>query len=464
MFAAEVYQQRRSRLMAGETHGLMLFLGNVDSPMNYPKNAYPFIQDSSFRYFFELNEPCLAGILDCEQQTVTLFGNELDMDDIVWTGPLPSLAERAEQIGISQVRPYAELEAVLRDALLKGVDVHYLPPYRGETVLELARLLGRTADAVKRGFSEALAHKVVALREIKSSEEVAEIERSLEVTREMHIAAMKSSRPGTVEREVVGVMEGIMRRKDWQLAYPTIFSRRGEVLHNHRHDQVLKAGDLVVNDSGVTSDAGYASDITRAIPVGGKFSERQRALYDTVLAMQLNAIAAMKPGVTYRDVHKLAARTMVERMSEMGFFKGDAAQIVECGAYAIAFPHGLGHMIGMDVHDMENLGEDRVGYGEDITRSELFGLGYLRMAKALKPGMVVTVEPGVYFIPELIDAWQREEKFTDMINYAKFREYADFGGIRIEDNVLITDTGSKILGQPIPKTVEEVERTMAEAI
>ena len=460
MFTAEVYQQRQSRVMASAAQGLFLFMGNVDAPMNYLHNTYPFVQDSCFRYLFGLNDPGLAGVIDCEKQTVTLFGDDQDVDDIVWCGTLPSMAARAASAGIRQTRPYAELSDVVRDALLNGVSVQYLKPYRGETVLELARLLGCTADSVKRGASESLARTLIALREIKGPEEIEEMERALDVTRAMHIAAMKASMPGVKESEVVGIMEGIMRRQDLQLAYPSIFSSRGEVLHNHSHDLVLNAGDLVVNDTGVSAASGYASDITRAIPVGGKFSDRQRALYEVALAMQLNAIDAIKPGVSYLEMHKLAARTMAARMCDLGFFTGDPEQIVESGAYAIAFPHGLGHQIGLDVHDMENLGEDLVGYAEGQARSELFGMGYLRMAKTLKPGMVITVEPGVYFIPALIDAWQREEKFADMINYAKFQEYRDFGGIRIEDNVLVTDNGHRVLGTPIPKTVEEVESTM----
>lgn len=461
MFSAEVYQQRRSRLMSGAAQGLLLFMGNVDAPMNYPHNPYPFVQDSSFRYLFGLNGAGLAGVLDTRKQAVTLFGDDPDVADIVWTGPLPSMAERAAAVGVSSTRPYGELAEVLRDALLEGVSVEYLAPYRGDTILELARLLGCTADAVRRGSSPVLAREVVALREVKAAEEVAEIERALDVTGQMHVAAMRAARPGVVEREVVGVMEGIMRHHDWQLAYPTIFSRRGEVLHNERHDQVLQAGDLVVNDTGASADSGYASDITRTIPVGGKFSPRQRALYETVLKMQLDAIDAIKPGITYLEVHKLAARSMAARMIDLGFFKGTPERVVESGAYAIAFPHGLGHQIGLDVHDMESLGEDLVGYAEGEKRSELFGLGYLRMAKTLKPGMVITVEPGVYFIPALIDAWQAEKKFADLINYEKFQEFRDFGGIRIEDNVLVTATGHRVLGAPIPKTVAEVERVMA---
>jgi Xaa-Pro aminopeptidase len=461
MFPPEVYQQRRSRLMNGAASGLLLFMGSVDTPMNYLDNAYPFVQDASFRYLFGLNRPALAGVLDTRSQTVTLFGNDPGVDEIIWGGPQPLLAECAMEVGVTQTRPYGDLELVVRGALLAGVRVEYLQPYRAETVLELARLLGSTAEAARKGASPALARALIALREIKGPEEVAEIERALEVTARMHLAAMRAARPGVIEREVVGEMEGIMRRQDLQLAYPTIFSRRGEVLHNHHHDQVLQAGDLVVNDTGVSADSGYASDITRTIPVGGKFSARQRALYEIVLGMQHCAIAAIKPGISYVDVHKMAAHSMAARMTDLGFFNGSAERIVESGAYALAFPHGLGHQIGLDVHDMESLGEDLVGYGEGNKRSPLFGLRSLRMAKVLKAGMVLTVEPGLYFIPALIDAWQAEQKFADLINYEKFQEFREFGGIRIEDNVLVTASGCRVLGSPIAKTVAEVEQVMA---
>jgi Xaa-Pro aminopeptidase/Xaa-Pro dipeptidase len=263
-----------------------------------------------------------------------------------------------------------------------------------------------------------------------------------------------------LEREVVGVMEGIMRQHDWHPAYACIFSRRGEVLHNLCHDQELQAGDLVVNDSGVCADSGYASDITRTIPVGGRFSTRQRALYQTVLDMQLRAIAAIRPGVTYLEIHKLAALSMAQHLGDLGFFHGDPEQIVESGAYALAFPHGLGHQLGLDVHDMESLGEDRVGYAAGAARSELFGLGFLRLAKELKAGMVLTVEPGIYFIPALIEAWQIQGKFSDLINYEQFMAYRDFGGIRIEDNVLVTESGCRVLSAAIAKSVEDLEQIM----
>lgn len=461
MFSASTYQQRRQSLAAACGDGLLLFLGNVEASMNYHDNVYPFVQDSSFRYYFGLAEAGLAGVIDAASGKATLFGNDPDVADIVWTGPLPTLAERAARVGADAARPYAELASVLRAAVAAGRAVHYLAPYRGETVLELARLFECTPEAARAGKSDALTHAVVAQREIKSDEEVAEMEAALAVTRDMHLAAMRTTRAGVVEHEVVGQMEGIVRRHDWQLAYPSIFSRRGEVLHNHHHDQVLAVGDLVVNDTGATSGGGYASDITRTLPVGGRFSPRQREIYDTVLAMQLAAIDAMRPGVPYLEVHKLAARVMVERMSALGFFMGKPDEVVESGAYAIAFPHGLGHQIGMDVHDMEGLGEDLVGYGEGTARSPLFGLGYLRLGKPLKAGMVVTVEPGVYFIPALIEAWQREGRHAQYINYERFMEYRDFGGVRIEDDVLVTADGARVLGEAIPKTADEVEAAMA---
>lgn len=343
MFQPDIYLQRRQRLAALLPDSLLLLLGNVDSPMNYRDNIFPFVQDSSFRYFFGLNEPGQAGVIDTATGDTTLFGNDPDVADIVWTGELPTLAERAAQVKVGRSQPYAALADVLAAAQAAGRVVHYLQPYRGESVLELARLLCCDPDAARTGYSTALTRAVVSLREIKGEEEIAEMEAALRITRDMHLAAMRAARPGVVEHAVVGEMEGIVRRHDLQLAYPSIFSRRGEVLHNHHHDQLLQAGDLVVNDTGANSAGGYASDITRTIPVGGKFSPRQRELYDTVLAMQLTAIDAIRPGASYLDIHKLAAKVMVQRMTTLGFFHGDADEIVNSGAYAIAFPHGLGH-------------------------------------------------------------------------------------------------------------------------
>ncbi|AIY41090.1 Xaa-Pro aminopeptidase [Collimonas arenae] len=461
MFEASVYAGRRRLLKQHFSSGLLLFPGNVDVSINYLHNHYWFRQDSSFSYFFGLNQPGLAGLIDIEADADIVFGNDASLDDMIWDGPQDSLAQRVQAAGVDRVQPYSALAEVVAQARRQGRTIHYLPPYRGETILELAALLDCTAEECRAGASESLMAAVIALREIKSEAEIAEIESALSVTRDMHIAAMQLAKADTFEYQVVAAMEGIMRSHDLQNAYPMIFSRSGEILHNRDHHNRLQAGDLVVNDSGASSALGYASDITRTFPVGGRFSERQRSLYEIVLAAQLFAIGLMRPGISYLEVHKQAARHMVAAMSELGFFHGTPEQVVDSGAYAICFPHGLGHQMGLDVHDMEGLGEIRVGYDASVSRSELFGLRNLRLAKPLQAGMVVTVEPGMYFIPALIKRWQAEARHSTLINYEKFGEYLDFGGIRIEDDVLVTSTGARVLGPAIPKTCAEIETLMA---
>ncbi|WP_211450780.1 aminopeptidase P family protein [Collimonas antrihumi] len=461
MFESAIYAQRRRQLKQKFSSGLLLLPGNTDVSMNYLHNHYWFRQDSSFSYFFGLNQPDLAALIDIDADSEILFGDDPGLDDVIWVGPQTPFAERAESVGIAAAQPYKQLADVLAQARSQGRTIHYLPPYRGETILELASLLGCTPEQCKAGASESLMAAVIALREIKGDEEIAEIENALSVTRDMHIAAMQQAKAGTYEYQVVAAMEGIMRSHDLQNAYPMIFSRCGEILHNRDHKNLLQAGDLVVNDSGASSALGYASDITRTFPVGGRFSESQRSLYEIVLAAQLLAIDTMRPGISYLEVHKLAAGHMVAAMIKLGFFNGSPEQVVESGAYAICFPHGLGHQMGLDVHDMEGLGETRVGYDASVSRSELFGLRNLRLAKPLRAGMVVTVEPGMYFIPALIQRWQAEARHSNLINYEKFVEYMDFGGIRIEDDVLVTSSGARVLGPAIPKTCAEIETLMA---
>ncbi|SFB06144.1 Xaa-Pro aminopeptidase [Collimonas sp. OK607] len=460
-FNAAVYAQRRRQLKQQFSSGLLLLPGNTDVSMNYLHNHYWFRQDSSFSYFFGLNQPDLAALIDIDADSEILFGDDPGLDDVIWVGPQTSFAQRAESVDIATVQPYKHLAEVVAQARGQGRTIHYLPPYRGETILELANLLDCTPEQCKAGASESLMAAVIALREIKGEEEIAEIESALSVTRDMHIAAMQQAKADTYEYQVVAAMEGIMRSHDLQNAYPMIFSRSGEILHNRDHKNLLQAGDLVVNDSGASSALGYASDITRTFPVGGRFSERQRSLYEIVLAAQQLAIGAMRPGVSYLEVHKLAAGHMVAAMVKLGFFNGSPEQVVESGAYAICFPHGLGHQMGLDVHDMEGLGETRVGYDASVSRSELFGLRNLRLAKPLRAGMVVTVEPGMYFIPALIQRWQAEARHSNLINYEKFVEHMDFGGIRIEDDVLVTSSGARVLGPAIPKTCAEIEALMA---
>ena len=461
MFNAAIYTERRAELRRRLGSGLVLLPGHRESPMNYRDNVYPFRQDSTFLYFFGLDQPDLVGLLDLDAGEDHLFGDDPSLHDIVWTGLLPTLAERAVACGVSRTAPLAQLPGRIAEALAKGRIVHTLAPFRGETVLLLAELLSCTPAEAAARASRPLTEAVVALREVKSDAEVAEIEAALALTARMHQAAFQATRPGVVEREVVGAMEGLMRAEDRQLAYPVIFSRRGEVLHNHHHDQKLEVGDLVVNDTGCSSRFGYASDITRTLPVGGRFSPLQRELYDVVLEAQQSVIRALRPGVPHLDLHKQACRVLVEGLKAHDCFKGDPADIVESGAYAIVFQCGLGHALGLDVHDMEALGEDLVGYGEGFTRSSLFGLKSLRLAKPLKAGMVITTEPGLYFIPHQLDQWRAEGRFTDFIDYDALDRFRGFGGVRIEDDVLITEDGARVLGPAIPRTAEEVEAAMA---
>jgi Xaa-Pro aminopeptidase len=457
MFHSDTYLTRRITLSKQVGKGVILLLGNADSPMNYTDNIYHFRQDSSFLYYFGLDLPGLAAIIDTDKGTATLFGEDGSIDSIVWTGALPSLAEQAETITVTHTNPLAHLPEVVAQARSSGRTIHYLPPYRAEHRIWLSSLLDISVAAVDTGASDLLTRAVINQRAVKTSEEIAEMENALEIAHRMHTLAMRASRAGVKEQEVVGLIEGLASSQGRALAYPVIFSREGHILHNHGHSHTLKAGDLVVHDSGAESPRHYASDITRTIPIGGRFSDRQRLVYQAVLSAQLAAINAMRPGVPYREIHDLAARVLVEGLEPTGIFKGDAADVVAGGAYALIFPHGLGHMIGLDVHDMEALGENRVGYGEGQVRSTDFGRKSLRLARPLREGWVVTVEPGAYFIPALIDRWQAEGRHAHLIDYARAQEYSNFGGIRIEDDVLVTADGARVLGKPIPKTVAEVE-------
>lgn len=460
MFNASVYKKRRKALRQQVKSGLILFLGNEESPMNYPANTYPFRQDSSFLYYFGLDSPSLAATIDVDTGRETIFGNEISLEDIIWMGPLPSLKERAQAVGVRSTAPLSRLEEVVGEARKKGRTVHFLPPYRAETVAKLSALLKKPVASLKKAASTELIKAVVNQRSTKDDGEIAEIEKALEVTRKMYLAAMRMARPGIYERDIVGEIEGIALSHGYQTAFPTILTINGQILHNHYHGNKLEKGRLLVIDAGASSALGYACDVTRTIPVSGEFSPRQRSVYEVVLRGQLKAIEMIRPGVKYKDVHLAAARAMALGLKELGLMKGDIDEAVASGAHAFFFPHGIGHMLGLDVHDMEGLGENHVGYNKTVKRSDQFGLAYLRMARELKPGFVLTVEPGIYFIPALIDKWRSENKFKDFLNYVRVESYRHFGGIRIEDDVLVTKEGCRILGHPIPKTVEDVEKAM----
>lgn len=463
MFPTAIYMERRARLsetMIRAGGGVLLFPGNDDSPMNYSANAYPFRQDSSFLYFFGLDAPGLAAMIDLDAGREIIFGADPTVDKIVWTGPQSSLRERCEQVGIQETKTPDALGEFLRDVLGQGRPVHFLPPYRSEQRERLAQWLGLQTGLVDARASIALIRAVVAQREHKSPEELEQIELAIAVTQEMQALAMHRARPGAIEYEIAGAMEGLAYARGMRLAFPTIFSVRGETLHNLVQNRLLRAGDLAVNDCGAESPLQYAGDMTRTLPIGGKFSTRQREIYAIVLEAQRRAIEALRPGVEFREIHRLAAVSLVEGLREIGIMKGSAEEAVAAGAHTLFFPCGVGHMMGLDVHDMDSLGEDYVGYGGGITRNSSFGWKWLRLARAVKPGFVVTIEPGIYFIPTLIDRWRAEHQCAEFICFDRLEEYRDFGGIRIEDDVLITPEGHRLLGQPFPKTPEEVEDKM----
>ncbi len=461
MFPITSYINRRNNLRKEMNSGLLLFPGNRECSFNYPDNTYTFRQDSAFSYFFGIDNPDFAGVVDMESGKDYIFGNDVDMDDIIWMGHQPSVTEQAAQVGVSNTAPLAKLEGFIKEALRQGRKVHYLPPYRGETMIQLEQWLGIHHSKLAKSVSLELIHAVIKLRSVKDALEIAEVENMVDVAYKMHTTAMKMAYPGIKEQVISGTIEGISIAYGGPVSFPVILSVNGQILHNHHHNNILKEGQLMVVDAGAESALHYASDITRTSPVGGKFNQRQKEIYEIALAANMNSIAATKPGVPYRDCHFIACETIAQGLKDLGIMKGDVKEAVANGAHAMFLPHGLGHMLGMDVHDMEGLGQVYVGYDDEFRPSEQFGTAFLRIGRKLQPGFMVTNEPGIYFIPELIDLWKSEGKYKEFINYDKLETYKDFGGIRIEDNILVTETGSRVLGTPIPKTVAEVEATMA---
>ena len=458
MFEPQIYTDRRNALKTKFDSGIILFLGNEESAANYTANTYSFRQDSSFLYYFGLDLPGLAATIDVDNNIDTIYGNDFTVDDIVWMGPQPAMQQRAEMAGEVKAEQADKLAEFLKDSITRGKKVHLLPQYRPKNLLKISSLLGIYPDRVNDYISEKLIRSVVEQRSVKSEEEIKEIDFAVDIANKMHTTAMRMLKPGISEKKIAGMIEGIALSLGNGLSFRPIVSIHGETLHNHSHENIVKDGDLLVNDSGAETKLYYASDITRTLPVNGKFSQKQKEIYEIVLKAEMQAIEEVKPDVYNKDLHMLAARTIVDGLKNIGLMHGDTDDALDVGAHALFFPHGLGHMMGLDVHDLEGLGENFVGYDEEITRSPQFGLSYLRLAKKLKPGYVFTVEPGIYFIPELIDQWKAESKHDEYINYDKVEEYSDFGGIRIEDDVLVTDDGYRVLGsKPIPKSVVEVE-------
>ncbi len=456
MFGPDTYAARRAALADALDGGLVVLLGNDAVPMNYAGNLYPFRQDGAFLYYTGLDAPALALALDADTGEATLYGTDPTIADEVWEGPLPTLADRSATAGLSRWADAARLADDVRAAQNAGRTVHVLPPYRGAGRLRLAGVLGVAPYAV--GPSEALLRAVIEQRLVKTDEEVDELERALTIAGEMHRLAMRLAQPGRTEAEVAGAMEGLALQHGSYPSFPIILTRRGEILHGHASDAELEEGDLMLADAGAVSPGTrYAADVTRVSPVGGTFGERQRAIYQLVLDTQTETIEACRPGALFRDIHRLASLRIAEGLTDLGLMTGDPEDAVEAGAHALFFPHGLGHPIGQDVHDLEGLGEDRVGYDGEVQRSDQFGLHNLRFGRRLKTRYVMTVEPGCYLIGSLIDAWKADGRHANFLNYGEIDRWRGLGGVRIEDDVLVTDGAPRVLGPDIPRTVEAVQ-------
>lgn len=466
MFAKEVYVRRRKTLLgkmreAGQS-GIILFVGNAEAPAQYKDNCYKWRQDSSWLYYFGLDEPLMAAILDIDSGAETLFADDVEIDDIIWMGPQPTVRSKADEVGIAHIAPYGALANALAPARKAGRSIHYLAPSRYFNTLRLMELMGRAR--IERGVSRPLTEAVISMRLIKEDIEIEAIDAACALGYEMHSVARDSIKIGIVEQDIVGKMEGVALAKGWGVSFPTILTQHGETLHNHIHDKIIEPGKLMVIDAGVESNEHYASDFTRTYPTSGKFTTKQREIYQIVYDCNQLAFSLTKPGITYREVHLATARKMLEGLSALGIVKGDLDEMVAKGIAGLFQPHGLGHNMGLDVHDMEDLGENLVGYDPDQTRAKQLGLGSLRMARSLKPGHVITDEPGIYFIPALIEKFKKEGLGYDFVNYAKLESYYDFGGIRLEDDVLVTETGARRLGpQRLPVSPDDVEAAMAAA-
>ena len=454
MFAKETYVQRRELLRKNVQGGILLFLGNDEQGLNYEDNTFRYRQDSTFLYYFGLSFAGLSAVIDLDEGRDIIFGDELTIDHIIWMGTQPTLHEKSAMVGVTDTRPSAELPAYLKKAQQQGRTIHFLPPYRAEHKLKLMDWLGLMP--AQQEASVPFIRAVVQQRNYKTEEEIAEIEKACNVTADMHLAAMKCIRPGMYEYEVVAEMNHVAEQNNCELSFATIATINGQTLHNHYHGNLIKPGDLFLIDAGAELPSGYCGDMSSTIPADKTFTPRQRAVYEIQNAMHLESVKALRPGIPYMEVYDLSARVMVEGLKELGLMKGNADDAVREGAHALFYPHGLGHMMGLDVHDMENLGEVWVGYAGQ-PKSTQFGRRSQRLAIPLEPGFVHTVEPGIYFIPELIDLWRKEGRYTDFINYDKVEEYRHFGGIRNEEDYLITPTGARRLGKKIPLTPDEVE-------
>ena len=457
MFKSQTYIQRRKVLAEKTGSGLILLLGNDESPMNYADNGYHFRQDSTFLYYFGIDFPGLAALINVESGQEIIFGNDYTIDDIVWMGPQPTIADRAAQCGVEKVLPLSELYKVVKAAALRSMEIHFLPPYRAEHKLQLQALTDFQPEQLAAKSSVTLIRAVVSQREIKTTEEIAEIERAVDLSVDMHVAAMQIARPGMTEAQIAARVYEIAHAANCEISFPIIATINGQTLHNHYHGNLLKSGDLFLLDAGAEVESHYAGDLSSTFPVDTTFTAQQKLIYEMSLEAHSAAINALVLNSPFRNAHLAACRSITENMKSLGLLKGNTDDIISNGVHALFLPCGTGHMMGLDVHDMENLGEVWVGYDGE-PKSTQFGLKSLRFAKPLKAGHVFTIEPGIYFIPELMDKWQAEGHFNDFVNWNEVQKFRNFGGIRNEEDYMMTENGAQRLGTKLkPKTVEEVE-------
>ena len=465
MFDKETYVSRRAKLKELVKNGIIILFGNNESPCNYPSNGYyPFRQDSSFLYYFGLNRDGLVGVIDIDNNTETLVGNDIDIEDIVWYGSVDSVRDMADSVGVAETAPMKSLKTICNDAMRQKRRIHFLPPYRYDIKLQIFDLLGIHPGQQKESASMELINAVVKMRSTKEQQEIEELERAATIGYKMHTTAMRLTKPGLTEKYIGGQVDGVAHSYGAMVSFPTIFSQHGEIMHGNPSMAVLESGRLALCDAGAETINNYCSDNTRTYPVNGKFTQRQLEIYSIVEACHDYVLDVAKPGVKYMDVHFAVCRLMTERLKELGLMKGDTDEAVAAGAHAMFLPHGLGHMMGMDVHDMENLDQINVGFDEETRpRLDQFGTNCLRMGRRLEEGFVVTDEPGIYFIPALIDDWKTSGHCAEFLNFDKIETYKDFGGIRLEDDVLITKDGCRFIGKErIPYHPKDVEAFMAE--
>ena len=457
MFSRETYIKRQQELLNKVNSGIIVLLGNEESPMNFIDNTYKFRQDSTFLYYFGLSRPGLVALLDTEDGRISIYGDDYTVEDFVWMGKQSSIQELASLCGVKHCGSNSELYHRISKANKQKEVIHFLPQYRSKNILKLMDLTGLSMKEIKVADSKELIAAVVSQRNYKTAEEIFEIEKGVDTTIDMHIAAMKMIKPGMSELDVVVEIEKIARAAGGEISFPTIGTINGQTLHNHYHGNIVKEGQLFLLDCGAETSMGYAGDLSSTFPVGQVFSNLQKDIYNLVLKSHYAAVDTLKPGNTFKEVHRAACITIADGLKSLGLMKGDVESAVEAGAHALFFPCGTGHMMGLDVHDMENLGEEYVGYvGEP--KSEQFGLKSLRLGRVMEPNFVLTIEPGIYFIPELINQWSAEKKFLEFLNYDEIDKFRNFGGIRNEEDYLITNEGKQLLGnKKKPMLVEEVE-------